>query len=94
MDYRRVRQISLKGQEYRLEAEAENSGKTLFIVFRDLTSGKETYPASRFLKVETPANGNHPGSVQVDFNNNPPCAYNPHTTCPLSLPENRLKVTK
>ncbi len=85
--------FSLKGKEYRLEAETENEGKTLFIVFRDLTSGKETYPASRFLDAEVPKAGSQ-GPVQLDFNKayNPPCAYNPYTTCPLPLPGNRLKV--
>ena len=30
----------------------------------------------------------------LDFNEayNPPCAFNPYTTCPLPLPENRLPV--
>jgi uncharacterized protein (DUF1684 family) len=30
----------------------------------------------------------------LDFNMayNPPCAFNPYTTCPVPLPENRLKV--
>ena len=87
-------EFSMKGQGYRLEAGEQNSGKNLFIVFRDLTSGKETYPASRFLDVELPTGAAHAGPVQVDFNKayNPPCAYNPYTTCPLPLPGNRLKI--
>jgi uncharacterized protein len=81
--------FSLRGQDYRLEVEADTSGK-LFIVFRDLTSGKETYPAARFLDTEPPKDG----TVQLDFNkaHNPPCAYNPYTTCPLPPPANRLRV--
>ena len=84
----------LKGQSYRLEAGEQNSGKSLFIVFRDLTSGKETYPASRFLDVDVPQGASHAGPVQLDFNKayNPPCAYNPYTTCPLPLPGNRMKI--
>jgi uncharacterized protein len=86
--------FSLRGQEFRLDSEAENEGKTLFIVFRDLTSGQETYPASRFLNAEAPKTGGQGGPVQLDFNEayNPPCAYNPYTTCPLPLPGNRLKI--
>lgn len=86
--------FSLKGEEYRLEAGTENAGKRLFIVFRDLTSGKETYPASRFLDAVTPPPGPQGGEVQIDFNEayNPPCAYNPYTTCPLPLPGNRMKT--
>jgi uncharacterized protein (DUF1684 family) len=81
--------FSLRGQEYRLDAEQDEPG-TLSFVFRDLTSSKETYPAARFLDTTAPANG----SVILDFNKayNPPCAYNPYTTCPLPTPENRLRV--
>jgi len=81
--------FSLRGQEYRLDAEALGSGG-LFFVFRDLTSGKQTYPAARFLASQAPKEGR----VEVDFNKayNPPCAYNPYTTCPLPLPGNRLRV--
>jgi hypothetical protein len=32
--------------------------------------------------------------VLLDFNKayNPPCAYNPYTTCPIPTPQNRLRV--
>jgi len=85
--------FSLHGQELRLDAE-ENSDHTLFIVFRDLTAGKETYPASRFLDAEMPKDGPGGKSVTLDFNEayNPPCAYNPFTTCPLPVPGNRLHI--
>jgi uncharacterized protein (DUF1684 family) len=81
--------FSLDGQEYHLEAEPDAPG-TVEFVFRDLTSGKETYPAARFLDAEAP----HNGTVALDFNEayNPPCAYNPYTTCPLPTPQNRLRV--
>jgi len=81
--------FTLHGLEYRLEAEADESGALTF-VFRDLTAGKETYAASRFLDTDAPENG----EVVLDFNEayNPPCAYNPYTTCPLPPQENRLKV--
>jgi uncharacterized protein (DUF1684 family) len=86
--------FSLQGQEYRLDGGLDRSGKNLFIVFRDWTSGKQTYPASRFLDVELPAEATKSGRVVVDFNKsyNPPCAYNPYTTCPLPVPGNRLKI--
>jgi uncharacterized protein (DUF1684 family) len=81
--------FSLQGKEYRLEADQDDP-KTLGFVFRDLTSGKETYPAARFLEADAPTDG----SVTLDFNEayNPPCAYNPYTTCPLPTPGNRLRV--
>jgi uncharacterized protein len=85
--------FSFHGEELRLETQAHPDG-TLFIVFRDLTSGKETYPASRFLDTDLPKDGRNSKTVQLDFNKayNPPCAYNPYTTCPLPLPGNRLRV--
>ena len=81
--------FSLHGQEYRLDAQADQGGN-LYFVFRDLTSGKDTYSAARFLEAEAPEDG----AVVLDFNQayNPPCAYNPYTTCPLPSPENRLRV--
>lgn len=80
--------FTLHGQELRLDAEGDDSG--LSFVFRDLTSGHETYAASRFLDTEAPKDG----KVVLDFNEayNPPCAYNPYTTCPLPPPQNRLAV--
>jgi uncharacterized protein (DUF1684 family) len=81
--------FSLEGKEYRLDAEQEEPG-TLSFVFRDLTSGKQTYAAARFLDTDAPKDG----TVVLDFNKayNPPCAYNPYTTCPLPTPGNRLRV--
>lgn len=82
----------LNGQEYRLEVFESGSGdrKRFFIVFRDLTSGKETYPAARFVYTDLPVNGR----TTLDFNRayNPPCAFNPYTTCPLPVAQNRLRV--
>ncbi|HEX6735607.1 MAG TPA: DUF1684 domain-containing protein [Azonexus sp.] len=60
----------------------------VFFVFRDRSSGKETYGAGRFLKA-APAAG---GRITLDFNRayNPPCAFTPFATCPLPPPENWL----
>lgn len=80
-------EFSLQGKTYRLEPELEDDG-TFEIVFRDLTSGRETYAAARFLDTPAPKDG----QVALDFNEayNPPCAYNHFTTCPLPRPQNRL----
>ncbi|MFZ2266549.1 MAG: DUF1684 domain-containing protein [Azonexus sp.] len=60
----------------------------VFFVFRDRTSGRETYGAGRFLKVPVPRDG----KIVLDFNRayNPPCAFTPFATCPLPPPENWL----
>jgi uncharacterized protein len=83
----------LTGEALKLEVydagSAEN--RRFFIVFRDLTSGKETYPSARFLYADRPSAN---GEVVLDFNKayNPPCAFNPFTTCPLPSEQNRLRV--
>ena len=61
----------------------------LWLIFRDGSAGRETY-GTRFLYAE-PLGGDR---YRVDFNRayNPPCAYNPHTTCPTPLRENVLPV--
>jgi uncharacterized protein len=80
--------FTLRGQELRLDAQADDKSALSF-VFRDLTSGKETYGAGRFLDTDPVKNG----EVILDFNEayNPPCAYNPYTTCPIPPPQNRLR---
>jgi hypothetical protein len=68
----------------------ESGAKELFYIFKDETSGKETYPAGRFFYSGMPKDG----QVILDFNKayNPPCAFTPYATCPLPPPENRLAV--
>jgi uncharacterized protein (DUF1684 family) len=81
----------IRGREYRLYPILEEPGaKELFYIFRDLTSGKETYGAGRFLYSGLPENGH----VVLDFNQayNPPCAFTPYATCPLPPKQNYLNV--
>jgi uncharacterized protein len=92
------------GREYRLEPTLDD-GK-LFFVFRDRTSGKTTYGASRFLYTDPPKDGPKGGRpwrenlprgeevVWLDFNRaeNPPCAFTAYATCPLPPPQNRLAL--
>lgn len=75
-------------QVYRLE---DAEGPTLFIPFRDATSGKETYPAGRYIDL----NENTSGLYELDFNRayNPWCAYNNEYSCPVPPPENTLPVS-
>lgn len=81
--------FELNGQEYTLEP-VMSSPDRLFIIFRDLTSNKTTYAASRFLYAGKPKDG----QVILDFNQaiNPPCAFTTYATCPLPPKQNRLNV--
>lgn len=67
-------------------------GDTYSILFRDATSGKETYGGGRYLELE-PADLTDNRAV-LDFNRayNPYCAYNPGYACPLPPAENTLPV--
>ena len=82
-------EFTLAGQKVRLRPMTTRPGR-LYFTFRDGTSGRETYAAARFLYTDLRADG----TTVLDFNEayNPPCAFNPYTTCPVPLPENRLTV--
>lgn len=84
-----VVEFTLDGQKIRLRPMTTRPGR-LWFIFRDGTSGKETYATARFLYADL----RDDGTTVLDFNEayNPPCAFNPFTTCPLPLPENRQKV--
>jgi hypothetical protein len=81
-------EFQLDGHQCRLDPLEEGDG--LFFIFKDLTSGKETYPPGRFLYAAKPRNG----EVILDFNKavNPPCAFTPFATCPLPPRQNYLPV--
>jgi len=81
-------EFTLSGQKCRLDP--VSAGDELFFIFRDLTSGKETYPSGRFLYTDLPKNG----EVVLDFNKavNPPCAFTPFATCPLPPKQNHLPI--
>jgi uncharacterized protein (DUF1684 family) len=80
--------FTINNTTYRLDALEETPGE-LFIIFGDATSGKETYPAGRFLYAHKPEPG---GMTYLDFNKayNPPCAFSIFATCPLPPKQNIL----
>ncbi len=81
--------FTLEGRELRLDATAGYGGG-LQILFRDRSSGGETYGAGRYLSTPPPA----AGLVELDFNRayNPPCAFTSFATCPLPPFQNHLPV--
>ena len=76
-------------QAYRIE-DAADHGATLFIPFRDATSGRETYGAGRYIDLKE----NTSGSYDLDFNRayNPYCAFDSKYSCPVPPAENTLPV--
>ena len=84
-----VVEFTINGQTLRLRPFTTRP-KRLYFVFKDASSGHETYAAARFLYADLKDDG----TTVLDFNQayNPPCAFNPFTTCPIPLPENRLPI--
>jgi uncharacterized protein (DUF1684 family) len=83
--------FTLLGKPQRLDPmlDGDDTGDQL-IVFRDLTSGRETYGGGRFVRARRQADG----TFVIDFNRaySPPCAFTPYATCPLPPQQNRLRV--
>jgi uncharacterized protein (DUF1684 family) len=82
-------EFTLLGKKLRLYPSFE--GKRLFYIFKDLTSDSHrTYPAGRYLHSDVGPNDD----VVLDFNRayNPPCAFTPYATCPLTPEQNVLPV--
>ncbi len=84
-----VVELTLKGERIRMRPMTTRPGRFFFIL-RDATSGESTYEAARFLYSDLRPDG----TTVLDFNQvyNPPCAFNPFTTCPLPPRENRLTI--
>ena len=80
--------FSYGGSEHRLVAWGEDDD-SLWILFRDATSGVTTYPANRQLLAAPPSPD---GTVRLDFNRaiNMPCAYTDFATCPVPPAANTL----
>ncbi len=85
-----VVEFTLNGETRRLRPMTTEPNR-FFFVFRDGTSGHETYEAARFLYSDLAPDG----TTVLDFNEayNPPCSFNQYTTCPIPPPENRLDIT-
>jgi uncharacterized protein (DUF1684 family) len=82
--------FSLAGRDHMVEVYKSILGDNLFIPFKDLTNGKETYEGGRYIDAEI-----LPGYRMVlNFNMAyyPSCAYNEKFTCALPPRENDLPV--
>lgn len=84
-----VVEFTLQGRTLRLRPFTTRP-KRFYFVFKDASSGSETYEAARFVYADLADDG----TVLLDFNQayNPPCAFNPYTTCPIPLRENNLPI--
>jgi uncharacterized protein (DUF1684 family) len=83
-------EFAVEGQPATLTIYRHPDSDSLFLPFRDATSGHDTYGAGRYLEVHDLGDGR----VHLDFNYayNPYCAYNEGYSCPMPPPGNRLSV--
>jgi uncharacterized protein (DUF1684 family) len=83
-------QFKLNGKNYTIETYKSILSDMLFIPFKDMTNGKETYEGGRYIDAEI-----LPGyRMLLDFNMayHPSCAYNEKFICVLPPKENMLEV--
>jgi len=78
-------------QRLRLYHAGEGVGTSVFVPFRDRTSGRESYGAGRYLTLEL----TETDEFELDFNRafNPYCAYTDDFECPFPPAENDLAAT-
>jgi hypothetical protein len=79
------------GKTHKLLGIRESDSESLWFIFADRTTGHGTYGAGRYLYSDgMPENDR----LIVDFNKayNPPCAFNPYSTCPIPPQTNRMDV--
>ena|SRR5208337_1120224 len=85
-------ELLIEGKTVRPSAyqSAEREDPSIFVPFRDATSGGESYGAARYLDLGV----EHDDRYAVDFNYayNPYCAYSDAYVCPLPPRENWLTV--
>lgn len=76
------------------EADGGDGSVTLFVPFRDKTTGQQTYGAGRYLEFHVEGDVEAVETVTLDFNlaYHPFCAYNEAFACPLPPRENWLEV--
>ena len=79
--------FSFEGKKYKLDV-TETKDRKLYLKFKDLTSGKETYPPTRYLYTPPVQDG----KVILDFNYaySPPCAFTAYATCIFAPLQNHL----
>lgn len=82
-------EFEMDGRIHQIDAVRE--GDALFVMFKDLTNGNETYEAGRQLYPPLPDSNN---VVILDFNKayNWPCVFTDFATCPLPPQQNQLPI--
>jgi len=89
-------EFELRGERIQLAGYRQESAddRTIFIPFRDKTTGQQTYHRGRYMEMEPDEKLVNGDVVTLDFNlaYNPFCAYAETFACPLPPEENWLEV--
>jgi len=89
--------FELNGEKIVLEIYQSDKAKNmeefreyLFLPFKDLTNGEETYGGGRYIDLKIPQGD----EIMIDFNKsyNPYCAYNDRYSCPVPPEANHLNI--
>lgn len=84
-------EFDMDGKTHSLLGLGTKDSENLWFIFADRTTGHGTYGAGRYLYSDgMPEND----QLTVDFNKayNPPCAFNPYSTCPIPPQRNRMDL--
>jgi uncharacterized protein (DUF1684 family) len=88
--------FALQDERHRLHGyrQAGDDG-SIFVPFRDKTTGQETYTGGRYMELEVEEDLEDGDRVPIDFNlaYSPFCAFSETFSCPLPPEENWLDVT-
>jgi len=83
-------EFQVGGKTYTLDVvDEDGEPDRFFILFKDQTSGKESY-GMRYMYCPRPAAGTN--TVTIDFNQaySPPCCFTPYATCAIPPKQNHL----
>jgi len=87
-------QYELDDEQYELAGyrQPREEGRTIFVPFRDKTTGQQTYSGGRYMELEPEGALDDGDSVTIDFNlaYSPFCAFSETFSCPLPPEENWL----
>jgi len=89
--------FKLNGKDFKINiyqnvkfAKTDKYKNYLFMLFTDLSSGKESYAGGRYIDLRIPQSN----TLIIDFNKayNPYCAYNHHYSCPIPPEEDFFDI--
>lgn len=90
-------EFEIDGETHELHGyrQERDDSDTLFVPFRDKTTGQQTYEGGRYMELEPERDLQNGDEITLDFNlaYTPFCAYSDTFACPLPPEENWLDTT-